>query len=93
MCVCVLAPPGTAPRLSALLAPPGVPLHCYPFYTGARTGALLCYCTASLLYIAPILPAYCIGAKGEPRGRAAAVSYICEPPAYTVASQGALLSR
>ena len=50
--------------------------------------------TALLLYCLPTVhcASAAIGAEGEPRGRAAAVSYICAPP-YTVASQGALLSR
>ena len=54
----------------SILTPPGVPLHCYPFYTGARTGALPCYCTACLLYIAPVLLL-------APRGNPADVPLLC----------------
>ena len=89
-CMCI-GPPGhcrTAPRLSALLAPPGVPLHCYPFYTGARTGALPCYCTACLLYIAPVLLL-------APRGNPADVPLLCRiyvsPPLYSGVPGGAAL--
>ena len=71
------------------VAPPAVPLHCYPFYLGARTGALLSYCTACLLYMrAPVLLL-------APRGNPADVPLLCRiyvtPPLYSGVPGGAAL--